>query len=860
MNSVTRTSFQFLLLVAALARSESAILRGSETAIAQQPSVDHQAYANSGIPEHRRRLFQESTCTLYRKCVTYQNNTHHDSWVCELNREDREVVGGYQFVDIVESESIHETIANATSGNTTLTISEAVLDEREPRMYVPEHANVHVHDGTVMEDRIRNNGETRSEIDRELVQPHMDNHIVEDRSSSSSNNGDDRPANRRSRRKLSTRTTGVLKTLVIRVIDRNGVQPTANTARMIDNVYTDDVSLKTQTHACSYGKTIIEPFSGPTPNGQVINNGVVDVQMDYDITGDASGMDQTALSAAKAQLGDLDDPMFDLVLFCIPPGKDDFLAFAYPNAKYSFYNDEWCNRVSTQMHEVGHNIGLAHSGEPGEGEYGDATGYMGGGSSTNENLQQCFNPQKNFQLGWYEDQVFSINPLDAQSRREYTLNGVVDYGRNQDNLLVLRMKQSSTNKDYYIGYNRATGMNADTGENPDQVTIVLKEYGAPDQYGQSTKVAALAPGQRVLIGEYDGSDRTIQVAFTGVRDGDARIQILEGSNAPPAPSPSCKSLTVEVVTDGYPGDNSWFISDTGGYGYIGGLSDPFTQPDTEYRQEVCLPRGRNDKTYQFNFRDNYGDGMHGNAGYRVFNSNGQLMFDGGKQFSADQKWNYHYIEVSGDPSIPATSPPTRAPTTAPTPTPSCREYLVQVKTDRYPEDTSWKFIRQNAIGDDVVDGVSTAYTAQSTTSTVEICLNVGTNYDFEFYDSYTDGLCCGNNDGDRGFYKVTDKCTGDVLVNSNFVDEKFSEKTYSIDVPNSSSCGGDESEDDSSTGNGKNCKNQTKRKFKSKPNGRKQSCKKYAKIKKCKKVIEGGKYDKQKIEEVCAKSCKACDD
>ena len=42
----------------------------------------------------------------------------------------------------------------------------------------------------------------------------------------------------------------------------------------------------------------------------------------------------------------------------------------------SYYNDHWCQSVSAQMHEVGHNLGLSHSGVNDEDLYGDETGMM----------------------------------------------------------------------------------------------------------------------------------------------------------------------------------------------------------------------------------------------------------------------------------------------------------------------------------------------------------------------------------------------------------------------------------------------------------------------------------------------------
>ena len=86
--------------------------------------------------------------------------------------------------------------------------------------------------------------------------------------------------------------------------------------------------------------------------------------------------------------------------------------------------------VSSTVHEVGHNLGLAHSGD-GNLEYGDQSGMMGkntiGGSllswhsyhastfspsicpptspsysyNSDDTPLMCFNPAKNYQLGWY---------------------------------------------------------------------------------------------------------------------------------------------------------------------------------------------------------------------------------------------------------------------------------------------------------------------------------------------------------------------------------------------------------------------------------------------------------------------------
>ena len=41
------------------------------------------------------------------------------------------------------------------------------------------------------------------------------------------------------------------------------------------------------------------------------------------------------------------------------------IAYAYMNSWMSVYKDNWCNYVSAQMHELGHNLNLGHSNEGG---------------------------------------------------------------------------------------------------------------------------------------------------------------------------------------------------------------------------------------------------------------------------------------------------------------------------------------------------------------------------------------------------------------------------------------------------------------------------------------------------------------
>ena len=59
----------------------------------------------------------------------------------------------------------------------------------------------------------------------------------------------------------------------------------------------------------------------------------------------------------------------------IDPHLEAFLpilfSLAYIGGYISVFNDEWCLYPSIQVHEIGHNLRLQHSGENGEGKYDD---------------------------------------------------------------------------------------------------------------------------------------------------------------------------------------------------------------------------------------------------------------------------------------------------------------------------------------------------------------------------------------------------------------------------------------------------------------------------------------------------------
>ena len=65
----------------------------------------------------------------------------------------------------------------------------------------------------------------------------------------------------------------------------------------------------------------------------------------------------------------------DHVMIC-QPTHYNFLAYAWSNSWMSSYGtvgqDSWCTKPGAAIHEIGHNLGLAHAGELAD-NYGDTT-------------------------------------------------------------------------------------------------------------------------------------------------------------------------------------------------------------------------------------------------------------------------------------------------------------------------------------------------------------------------------------------------------------------------------------------------------------------------------------------------------
>ena len=88
--------------------------------------------------------------------------------------------------------------------------------------------------------------------------------------------------------------------------------------------------------------------------------------------------------------------------------------------------------------------------------------------------KMCYNPAKNFQIGWYDDEngnVITLNPR-VDSVWNGTIIGIADYASNTLRRPVVIKIETGTDTDQFIGFNCATGVNSDNDEADNAVTMV----------------------------------------------------------------------------------------------------------------------------------------------------------------------------------------------------------------------------------------------------------------------------------------------------------------------------------------------------------------------------------------------------
>jgi hypothetical protein len=178
-----------------------------------------------------------------------------------------------------------------------------------------------------------------------------------------------RQPNLRPRRQLqsssSSNSIGTRTVLVVRVILEDAMYNYATPTDLSNDVFgndgADNNNLKSQYAACSSNQLLFEkspdrrmsynPYDGGTTD---ISNGVVDIKVVNLHRSAGDGAIRNAVTIKINAVFGVSSPveLAHHVMYCLPSGTMSGIAYAYINSWNSVFSNEWCNYVSTQMHEV----------------------------------------------------------------------------------------------------------------------------------------------------------------------------------------------------------------------------------------------------------------------------------------------------------------------------------------------------------------------------------------------------------------------------------------------------------------------------------------------------------------------------
>lgn len=157
-------------------------------------------------------------------------------------------------------------------------------------------------------------------------------------------------------------TSGTRTVLVVRVKVIDGAYDAADQTGLSNDVFgngVDTYNLKSQYAACSYNQLIIEKSPNrsmtinPNDGTTAINNGVVDIAVALTKSAGDSSIRNAVTTKINAVFGVTSpDQLANHVMYCMPPGTMGQIAYAYPYSWNTVYSNDWCNYLSTQMHEV----------------------------------------------------------------------------------------------------------------------------------------------------------------------------------------------------------------------------------------------------------------------------------------------------------------------------------------------------------------------------------------------------------------------------------------------------------------------------------------------------------------------------
>ncbi|KAL7554670.1 hypothetical protein ACHAWF_018161 [Thalassiosira exigua] len=191
----------------------------------------------------------------------------------------------------------------------------------------------------------------------------------------------------------------------------------------------------------------------------------------------------------------------------------------------------------------------AHSGGTDGQGYTDHGCLMGNPLFEDNVMSMCFNPAKNYQIargmqGWYDAQYirqFNSGTAGGTSWRGRIV-GVSDYNNNPKGHIMVLKLEAGNPQDWFLGFNRASGMNYETQAARDSVTIHSVKSGEGMGYSTSRLQGTLKAGKSATVNNWRNSGMALIIKVveinTWASPGYADVEILFGPQPPPTKMPT----------------------------------------------------------------------------------------------------------------------------------------------------------------------------------------------------------------------------------------------------------------------------------------------------------------------------------
>eukprot|EP00545_Synedropsis_sp_CCMP1620_P006689 CAMPEP_0119029482 /NCGR_PEP_ID=MMETSP1176-20130426/40541_1 /TAXON_ID=265551 /ORGANISM="Synedropsis recta cf, Strain CCMP1620" /LENGTH=760 /DNA_ID=CAMNT_0006985829 /DNA_START=47 /DNA_END=2329 /DNA_ORIENTATION=- len=494
---------------------------------------------NGGGGNIKRKAKNECLVVLSDK----QYEDHHEEEQpveCEMQGEDLNGTK-YKMVKIKGIPPGYVKLNNIESGSTTIFADGSDIDDDNYELTIPNGAQI----------QLGNRGNGNGYGNRKG-----------NGFSNAENEGDDF-YNANSGRRLAQ--LGAKSLLVVRFEIQDATTTSSETA-LSDSIFGtsgDPVNLKSQYARCSYNQFTFEMATDTSHDrGALIgDDGVYTMNMPTMSIKDAAGVgvDSSVIRNAAAtqgaeEFGKALSDVADYTMFCLPPGTaSGWIAYAYVNHWLSVYNDRWCEYPSAQMHEVGHNLGLAHAGEA-TAAYGDQSGMMGYSYSSDDSPKMCFNGPKTYQLGWFPAYHVDLSSSTSDFNWDGNLVGFAEKANAVVGVdkMIIRIQDEVANQDIYVHFNRQLSFNSETYEGGNQVMVATRQGGGTF-YSASTLVAKLGDLGKYSYPNFRGSGKPliIEVLSMDLTTGRANVAVIfdpvEPTPAPVSPTPAPVEATPAPV-------------------------------------------------------------------------------------------------------------------------------------------------------------------------------------------------------------------------------------------------------------------------------------------------------------------------